>query len=60
MTVNAILFDFDQTLADSAGGFRLVEKQAEARIFEELGLSSWRNFSSDNRKLMIIVENQSQ
>jgi HAD superfamily hydrolase (TIGR01549 family) len=50
MTVKAILFDFGQTLADSAEGFRLAEKEAQTRIFEDLGLSSWRNFLSDYRK----------
>jgi len=50
MTVKAILFDFGQTLADSAEGFRLAEKEAETRIFEDLDLSSWRDFLSDYRK----------
>ena len=50
MTVKAILFDFGQTLADSAEGFRLAEKEAETRIFEDLGLSSWGDFLSDYRK----------
>ena len=50
MTVKAILFDFGQTLADSAEGFRLAEKEAETRIFEDLDLASWRDFLSDYRK----------
>ena len=34
MTIKAVLLDFDQTLADSAEGFRLAEKNAETSIFE--------------------------
>ncbi len=49
--IKAILFDFGQTLADSAEGFRLAEKEAETRIFEELGLASWQDFLTDYRKL---------
>ncbi len=50
MTIKAIFFDFGQTLADSAEGFRLAEKEAETRIFEDLVLASWRDFLSDYRK----------
>jgi HAD superfamily hydrolase (TIGR01549 family) len=50
MTIKAVLFDFDQTLADSAEGFRLAEKNAETSIFEDLGLASWEDFLSDYRK----------
>ena len=48
--IKAILFDFGQTLADSAEGFRLAEKDAETRIFADLGLASWQDFLSDYRK----------
>ncbi|TES89075.1 MAG: HAD family hydrolase [Anaerolineales bacterium] len=48
--IKAILFDFGQTLADSAEGFRLAEKGAETRMFEDLGLASWQDFLSDYRK----------
>ena len=48
--IKSILFDFGQTLADSAEGFRLAEKEAETRIFEDLGLASWQDFLSDYRK----------
>jgi HAD superfamily hydrolase (TIGR01549 family) len=50
MTIKAVLLDFDQTLADSAEGFRLAEKNAETSIFEDLGLASWEDFLSDYRK----------
>ena len=49
--INAILFDFGQTLADSAEGFRLAEKEAETTLFADLVLSSWEDFLSDYRKL---------
>jgi HAD superfamily hydrolase (TIGR01549 family) len=49
--IQAILFDFGQTLADSAEGFRLAEKEAETRMFEDLGLASWQDFLSDYRKI---------
>ena len=49
--IEAILFDFGQTLADSAGGFRAAEKEAEIRIFEDLGVESWPEFLADYRKL---------
>ncbi len=49
--IKAILFDFGQTLADSAEGFRSAEKGAETRMFEDLGLASWQDFLSGYRKL---------
>lgn len=50
MMIKVILFDFGQTLADSAEGFRLAEKEAQTRMFEDLGLASWQDFLSDYRK----------
>ncbi len=49
--IKAILFDFLQTLADSAEGFRIAEKEAETRIFAGLELSSWGDFLSEYRDL---------
>ena len=49
--IKAILFDFGQTLVNSADGFRKAEKDAETLIFEELGFESWPSFLSDYRKL---------
>lgn len=49
--VKAILFDFGQTLVDSADGFRKAEKEAETKIFHDLGLESWPEFLSDYRSL---------
>jgi putative hydrolase of the HAD superfamily len=47
----AVIFDFGQTLADSADGFRTAEKEAEVKIFEDLGMESWRRFLAHYRRL---------
>jgi HAD superfamily hydrolase (TIGR01549 family) len=47
----AIIFDFGQTLVDSAEGFRMAEKQAETKIFQDLGLGSWQKFLTEYRRL---------
>ena len=49
--IKAIIFDFGQTLVDSAEGFRLAEKQAETKIFKDLGLESWPDFMTVYRRL---------
>jgi putative hydrolase of the HAD superfamily len=49
--IKAIIFDFGQTLADSAHGFRAAEKQAQMRIFADLKLESWEKFISTYRKV---------
>jgi len=48
--IKAILFDFGQTLVDSADGFRKAEKETQRLIFEDLGVESWPDFLSDYRK----------
>jgi len=48
--IKAVLFDFGQTLADSAEGFRMAEKEAEVRVFEDLGLESWPEFLANYRR----------
>ena len=40
----AVIFDFGQTLADSADGFRLAEREAQFEIFSRLGIPSWDEF----------------
>jgi len=47
----AVIFDFGQTLADSADGFRTAEKEAEFKIFEDLDMESWRKFLAHYRRL---------
>jgi FMN phosphatase YigB (HAD superfamily) len=49
--IKAVLFDFGQTLVDSAQGFREAEKQAQGIIFDDLILKSWTEFQSYYRKL---------
>lgn len=49
--IKAIVFDFGQTLVDSAGGFRSAEKDAQSRIFSDLQLASWDEFLSQYRKI---------
>lgn len=53
--IRALLFDFGQTLVDSAGGFMHAEKVAKERIFAELFPSpdtgSWEAFLSEYRRL---------
>ncbi len=42
--IKAVLFDFGQTLVDSAHGFRTAEKEAQTRIFSDVSLTAWKNF----------------
>ena len=49
--IKAIVFDFGQTLVDSADGFRSAEKEAQNRIFSDLGLPSWDEFLMHYRKI---------
>ncbi len=49
--IKAVLFDFSQTLVHSADGFRLAEKEAQAKIFDDLAITSWDAFISNYRKI---------
>lgn len=51
MIIKAVIFDFGQTLVNSADGFRAAEKQAETRLFANLGLSQWDSFLENYRRL---------
>jgi len=44
--IKAILFDFGQTLVDSAKGFREAEKEAQVKIFNDLDIMEWEEFIS--------------
>ena len=48
--IKAILFDFGQTLVDSADGFRSAEKEVQAKIYQDLGLTLWEEFLAIYRK----------
>jgi len=49
--IKAVIFDFGQTLVDSAEGFRSAEKQVEKKIFNELALTAWQEFLENYRKI---------
>jgi HAD superfamily hydrolase (TIGR01549 family) len=49
--IKAIIFDFGQTLVDSADGFRRAEKQAQDRLFKDLSLTLKDEFLEIYRKI---------
>jgi len=49
--IKAVIFDFGQTLVDSADGFRAAEKQAQNKLFANLGLTIREDFLTIYRKL---------
>ena len=44
MDIKAVIFDFGQTLVDSASGFRKAEKKAQEKLFAKLGLTVREDF----------------
>ena len=57
--IKAIIFDFGQTLVNSAQGFRAAEKQAQAKLFENLGLTIQADFLANYRRLRRTLHEQS-
>ncbi len=49
--IKAIIFDFGQTLVNSADGFRAAEKEAQAKLHAGLGLASRDDFLTNYRHL---------
>jgi putative hydrolase of the HAD superfamily len=49
--IKAVIFDFGQTLVDSANGFRIAEKEAQDKLFTNLGLTVRENFLTIYRRL---------
>jgi len=49
--LKAIIFDFGQTLVDSANGFRKAEKESQDKLLQHLGLSNREDFLSIYRRL---------
>jgi putative hydrolase of the HAD superfamily len=49
--IKAVIFDFGQTLVDSADGFRAAEKQAQDKLFAFLGLTKREDFLAIYRRL---------
>lgn len=48
--IKAVIFDFGQTLVDSAGGFRKAEKEAQDKLFTNLGLTVREDFLARYRR----------
>ena len=48
--IEAILFDFGQTLVDSADGFRTAERDAQRELYAELGDVPWDEFIDGYRR----------
>ena len=51
LAIEAIIFDFGQTLVDSADGFRSAEKAAERKLFADLALTDWEEFLANFRRV---------
>ena len=49
--IKAVIFDFGQTLVDSANGFRTAEKEAQDKLFTNLGLTVRADFLAIYRRL---------
>ena len=49
--IKAVIFDFGQTLVDSANGFRRAEKEAQDKLFANLGLTVREDFLAVYRRL---------
>ena len=49
--IKAIIFDFGQTLVDSVAGFRAAEKEAQDKLFSNLGLTIRPDFMNVYRRL---------
>lgn len=49
--IRAVIFDFGQTLADSADGFRMAEKDAQQKIFKDLSITLRDVFMSNYRRI---------
>ena len=49
--IQAVIFDFGQTLADSADGFRAAERDAQQKIFKDLSITLHDEFMSNYRRI---------
>jgi len=57
--IKAVIFDFGQTLVDSANGFRGAEKEAQIRIYPDFKNISWATFLKTYRKVRKEYQDQS-
>ena len=58
--IEAILFDFGQTLVDSSEGFRTAERDAQQNIFAELDGCAWDEFIDRYRRTRKAHQDQSR
>ena len=49
--IKAIIFDFGQTLVDAASGFRQAEKEAQKKLFADLGVNLQEDFLVTYRRI---------
>ncbi len=49
--IKAVIFDFGQTLVDSANGFRRAEKEAQEKLFKHLSLTLKDEFLENYRRI---------
>ena len=49
--IKAVIFDFGQTLVDSADGFRRAEKEAQDKLFKDLSLTLKDKFLENYRRI---------
>ncbi len=49
--IKAVIFDFGQTLVDSADGFRRAEKEAQEKLFKDLSLTLKDKFLENYRRI---------
>ena len=59
-SIRAVIFDFGQTLVDSADGFRRAEKEAQEKLFAALALSLREPFLETYRRLRSQFHGRSQ
>ena len=57
--LKAVIFDFGQTLVDSADGFRRAEKEAQDRLFKDLSLTLKDKFLESYRRIRKQFHDQS-
>ena len=57
--IKAVIFDFGQTLVDSANGFRTAEKEAQDKLFAKLGLTVREDFLAIYRRYRKEFHNRS-
>jgi putative hydrolase of the HAD superfamily len=49
--LKTVIFDFDQTLVNSADGFRAAEKWLQHELYRALGLTDWEDFIAVYRRI---------